>query len=85
MLTAMLVTLLPSTILSGMVFPIASMPAPLQVVTNIVPARWFIVIARGIMLKGVGITHLWRETLVLVAMMLVMMTVAIRSFKPRMA
>jgi ABC-2 type transport system permease protein len=85
MLTAMLVTLLPSTILSGMVFPIASMPAPLQVVTNIVPARWFIVIARGIMLKGVGITHLWRETLVLVAMMVVMMTVAIRSFKPRMA
>lgn len=85
MLTAMLVTLLPSTILSGMVFPIASMPAPLRVVTNIVPARWFIVIARGIMLKGVGITHLWRETLVLVAMMLVMMTVAIRSFKPRLA
>lgn len=85
MLTAMLVTLLPSTILSGMVFPIASMPAPLQVVTNIVPARWFIVIARGIMLKGVGIAHLWRETLVLVVMMLVMMTAAIRSFKPRMA
>src|SRR5688572_21738626 len=56
MLTAMLATLLPSTILSGMVFPIASMPAPLQVITNVVPARWFIVIARGIILKGVGIT-----------------------------
>ena len=85
MLTAMLATLLPSTILSGMVFPIASMPAPLQVITNIVPARWFIVIARGIMLKGVGITHLWRETLVLVGMMLFAMTLAIRSFKPRIA
>ena len=85
MLTAMLATLLPSTILSGMVFPIASMPAPLQVITNIVPARWFIVIARGIMLKGVGITHLWRETLVLVGMMLLAMTLAIRSFKPRIA
>jgi ABC-2 type transport system permease protein len=85
MLTAMLATLMPSTILSGMIFPIASMPAPLQVVTNIVPARWFIVIARGIMLKGVGLTHLWRETLVLFAMMAIMMSLAIRSFKPRIA
>jgi ABC-2 type transport system permease protein len=85
MLTAILATLLPSTILSGLVFPIASMPAVLQVVTNIVPARWFIVIARGIMLKGVGITHLWRETLVLVGMMALMMVIAIRSFKPRIA
>jgi len=85
MLTAMMATLLPSTILSGMIFPVASMPRLLQVVTNIVPARWFIIIARGIMLKGVGLEHLWRETLVLVAMLLVMMTVAIRSFKPRLA
>lgn len=85
MLTAMLATLLPSAMLSGMIFPIASMPAPLQVLTNIVPARWFIIIARGIMLKGVGLEHLWRETLVLLGMMLLMMTVAIRSFKPRLA
>lgn len=85
MLTAMLATLLPSTILSGMVFPIASMPAPLQFVTNIVPARWFIVISRGIMLKGVGLEHLWKETLVLVAMMTIAITLAIRSFKPRLA
>jgi ABC-2 type transport system permease protein len=85
MLTALLVTLLPSAILSGMIFPIASMAVPLQVVTYIVPARWFITIARGIMLKGVGLAYLWRETLVLVAMMAVAISVAIRSFKPRMA
>jgi ABC-2 type transport system permease protein len=85
MLTAMLATLLPSTLLSGMIFPIASMPAPLQVVTNIVPARWFIMIARGIMLKGVGLEHLWRPTLVLVGMMVLLMTLAVRSFKPRLA
>ena len=85
MLTAMLATLLPSTILSGMVFPIASMAAPLQVITNVVPARWFITIARGIMLKGVGLEHLWRETLALVVMMVIAIGVAIRSFKPRLA
>jgi ABC-2 type transport system permease protein len=85
MLTAILATMLPSTILSGMVFPIASMAAPLQLITNIVPARWFIIIARGIMLKGVGLEHLWRPTLVLLLMMVVAITAAIRSFKPRMA
>jgi ABC-2 type transport system permease protein len=85
MLTALLATLLPSTILSGMIFPIASMAKPLQILTNVVPARWFITIARGIMLKGVGLSYLWGETLVLVAMMLIAITVAIRSFKPRMA
>src|SRR3954469_2134657 len=85
MLTAMLATLLPNTILSGMIFPIASMAKPLQILTNIVPARWFITIARGIMLKGVGLTYLWHETLVLVVMMLVAISLAIRSFKPRLA
>ena len=83
MLGAMLGTMLPSTLLSGMIFPIASMPGWLQPFTNIVPARWFIVIARGIMLKGVGLHYLWRETLVLVVMTLVLMTLSIRSVKPR--
>jgi ABC-2 type transport system permease protein len=54
-------------------------------VTNIVPARWFIVIARGIMLKGVGLPNLWRESLVLVVMAIVLMAAAVRSFKPRLA
>ncbi len=85
MLGALLGTMLPNSLLSGMIFPIASMPAWLAPISNIVPARWFIVIARGIMLKGVGLEHLWRETLVLVAMMTVLLALAIRSFKPRLA
>jgi ABC-2 type transport system permease protein len=83
MLGALLGTMLPNTLLSGMIFPLASMPGWLQPVTNIVPARWFIIIARGIMLKGVGLEHLWRETLVLLAMMTVLLLVSVRSFKPR--
>ena len=85
MLAAMLITMLPSTLLSGMIFPIASMPGWLAPVTNIVPARWFIVIARGIMLKGVGLPYLWRESLVLLVMAMVLMAAAVRSFKPRLA
>jgi len=84
MLTAMLATMLPNALLSGMIFPIASMPRWLLPVTYVVPARWFIVIARGIMLKGVGLGILWRETLVLSAMALLLLAAAMRSFKPRM-
>ena len=47
------------------------------------PARWFIVIARGIMLKGVGLGFLWHETLVLAAMALLLLVVATRSFHAR--
>jgi ABC-2 type transport system permease protein len=85
MLGALLGTMLPNTLLSGMIFPIASMPGWLQPLSNVVPARWFIVIARGIMLKGVGLEHLWRETLVLLAMMGLFLVIGIRSFKPRLA
>ncbi len=85
MLGAMLGTMLPSTLLSGMIFPIASMPKVLALLTNIVPARWFIVVARGIMLKGVGLEYLWRETLVLSLMAIVVTVAAVRSFKPRLA
>jgi ABC-2 type transport system permease protein len=85
MLVALLATMLPSTLLSGLVFPLASMPKILQVLSNIVPAQWFIVIARGIMLKGVGLEQLWRETLVLVGMTLFFMIAAVKSFKARVA
>jgi len=85
MLVALLATMLPSALLSGMVFPVASMPPVLQWFSTIVPARWFIIIARGIMLKGVGLEYLWRETMVLGAMTMVLMTAAVRSFKPRVA
>jgi ABC-2 type transport system permease protein len=78
-------TMLPSALLSGLIFPIASLPGWLQAVTVVVPARWFIVIARGIMLKGVGLHHLWQELLILGIMLTVLMTAAIRSFKARLA
>lgn len=85
MLGAMAGTMLPNTLLSGMIFPISSLPGWLQVVTNIIPARWFIVVARGIMLKGVGVTYLWKELVVMAVMLMVLLAVAIRSFKARLA
>lgn len=83
MLGAVVGTILPNTMLSGLVFPIDSMPAPLQLVSHIVPARWFIVIARGIMLKGTGFAVLWSDFAILTVMFLVLMVVSIRASRPR--
>jgi ABC-2 type transport system permease protein len=85
MLAALGGTMLPNTLLSGLIFPITSMPRPLQLVTNIVPARWFIEIVRGIMLKGVGVSVLWPQLVVLTAMFVVLLLVAIRKTSVRLA
>ncbi|HEX6815596.1 MAG TPA: ABC transporter permease [Gemmatimonadaceae bacterium] len=85
MLGALVGTMMPNALLSGMIFPIASMPAWLRPVTYIVPARWFITIARGVMLEGVGVANLWVETAVLVLMTLVLLVAAVRSFDARLA
>jgi ABC-2 type transport system permease protein len=55
---ALLVSLLPTLLLSGFIFPIASMPRALQIITTVVPARYFLIALRGIVLKGAPLSHL---------------------------
>jgi ABC-2 type transport system permease protein len=83
MLGALLGTMLPTLLLSGFIFPIESMPRVLQWISNVVPAKWFVLIARGIMLKGVGLAYLWEETLVLAAMAVILLGLSARSFHVR--
>lgn len=83
MMGALVGLMMPTTVLSGMIFPVASMPGWLQPLTNVVPGTWFILISRGVMLKGVGLEHLWQETLVLVGMTLVLGVAAVRKFNVR--
>lgn len=83
MLAALGGTMLPNTMLSGLIFPIASMPVPLQVVTNIVPARWYIDIVRGIMLKGIGAAELWPQLAILTFMLVVLLALAIKRTSVR--
>jgi ABC-2 type transport system permease protein len=85
MLGALIGTMLPNVVLSGLIFPIASIPGWLRPATYMAPARWFITIARGIMLKGVGLEHLWFETAVLALMTILVLTAAIRSTAARLA
>jgi ABC-2 type transport system permease protein len=85
MMAALAGMLLPTLMLSGFIFPIESMPRPLQLLSNVIPAKWFLLIVRGIMLKGVGLEFLWRETLILAGMATFLLAASIRSFKVRLA
>ncbi|WKD86656.1 putative multidrug ABC transporter permease YbhS [Polaribacter huanghezhanensis] len=85
--TAMMISLmglmLPVIILSGFIFPISSMPLALQVISNIIPAKWFIIIIKGIMLKGVGIQFIWKETLILFGMTVSFIALSVKKYKIR--
>lgn len=85
MMKALAGLLLPTIMLSGFIFPVSSMPKILQVISTIIPARWFLIIIKGIMLRGVGIAYLWKETLILVFMAAVFMVISLKKFKTRLS
>lgn len=80
MIMAVTITLLPSVILSGFIFPIRSMPLLIQMITYIIPARYFLVILRGIMLKGSTLDVLWTPTLILAVFGIFLMVVSMIRF-----
>jgi ABC-2 type transport system permease protein len=82
---AMLTTYLPALLLSGFIFSIAAMPLVLRLVTLVIPARYFVVITRGIFLKDVGLAVLWPEALALVAFAAGALGLALRSFRKELA
>lgn len=85
--TAMMISLmglmLPVILLSGFIFPISSMPEPLQIISHIIPAKWFIIIIKGIMLKGVDLSFLWKESLILISMTVLFIGLSIKKYKIR--
>ena len=82
---AFVATFLPAFLLSGFMFDIGNMPRPLQAVTYLIPARYFVVFLRGLYLKGTGLAELWPECLLMVAFGALMLLLAIRSFRKRLA
>jgi ABC-2 type transport system permease protein len=77
--------LLPSLLLSGMIFPIENMPLPLQLLSRIVPARYLVHALRGILLKGNGLEVLWPDLVALAAFALVVLGLATARFERRLA
>ncbi len=84
MLVSLMGMLLPTVLFSGFMFPIENMPVALQIFSNIVPSKWYYIIVKSIMIKGVGFSVIWKETLILAGIMLVLFLVSLKSFKIRM-
>ncbi len=80
-MVSLLTTMLPSIILSGFIFPIRCMPEWLQLVTYMLPVRYYLEIVRGIVLKGAGISSLWQETLALVIFATLMISLSTVRFR----
>jgi len=85
--TAMLISLmglmLPTILLSGFIFPISSMPLILQYISDVIPAKWFIIIIKSIMLKGVGLQAILVETGILILFSVILTLLTVKKFKIR--
>ncbi len=83
MFVSMFALMLPTILLSGFIFPIENMPLPLQIITNFNPPKWFIIIIKKIMLKGLGFAYVWKETLILLGFIVLFVVLSIKKFKVR--
>ena len=83
MFASLLGLMLPVLMLSGMMFPIENMPMPLQYVSNIIPARWYISAVRKLMIEGLAFDYILKELFILGAMTVLLTGVALKKFKTR--
>lgn len=85
MLLALIVTLMPSFLFSGLLFPIFTMPTALQLYTMVFPGRYFVDISRGVVLKGTGFESLWWQVSLLVVYTVAVFLIAARRLKKKVA
>jgi len=83
MFISLLGLMLPTIILSGFIFPVEYMPGIYNWLSVVIPPRWFISIVKNTMIKGTGFAFVWKETLILLAMTLVFISVSLLKFKKR--
>ncbi|MCB0688883.1 MAG: ABC transporter permease [Saprospiraceae bacterium] len=77
--------LMPALVFGGFMFPIENMPEVLQVISHVVPTRWFFVILKNIMVKGLGFSYIYKEAMILTGMTIFFLVVATKKFKTRLA
>ncbi|HEY4876086.1 MAG TPA: ABC transporter permease [Puia sp.] len=85
MFASLMSLFLPTLLFAGFLFPIENMPVPLQVISNVVPAKWYYIIVKAVMIKGLGFSAVWKETLILVGMTVALLGISISKFKIRLA
>lgn len=85
MLMSMMGMMLPTLLLTGFMFPLENMPKPFQVASHIVPSKYYYSIIKAVMLKGLGFSYVWKETLILAGMATGLLFVALKNFKIRLS
>ncbi len=85
MLFSMMAMMLPTLLLTGFIFPLENMPKIFQVISNIIPSKYYYIIVKAVMLKGLGFEYVWKETLVLLGMTTFLLGLALKKFKIRLA
>lgn len=85
MLFSLMGMLIPTLLLAGFMFPIENMPIFLRVISNAVPAKWYYSIVKSIMIKGLGFTAVWKESLILLGMTVFLLFISFKKFKIRLA
>jgi len=83
MLVSMMGMLVPTMLFTGFMFPIENMPLPLQLISYIIPSKWYYTIVKAIMIKGLGFSAIWKETLVLFGMACFLLIVSFKRFRIR--
>jgi ABC-2 type transport system permease protein len=83
LLLSMMGMMLPTLIFTGFLIPLENMPWILQLFANIVPAKWYYIIVKSVMLKGLGFQYVWKETGILIGMTLLLLAISLKNFKIR--
>lgn len=85
MLISLMGMLMPTMLFTGFMFPLENMPMPLQYIANAIPSKWYYIIVKSVMIKGLGFASVWKELLILTGMTLFLLVVSIKKFKIRLA
>jgi ABC-2 type transport system permease protein len=83
MLISLVGMMMPTMMLSGFMFPTENMPYPLQLISNILPSKWYYIIVKTVMIKGAGFSAVWEETLILAGITMLLFFVSLKKFKIR--
>ena len=85
MLFSMMGMMLPTLLLTGFLFPLENMPWIFQAISHVIPSRYYFIIIKAVMLKGLGFSYIWKETLILAGMSVFLLAVALKNFKIRLS
>ena len=85
LLISLMGLMMPTILFSGFMFPLENLPLAMQWISNVIPAKWYFIIVKNVMIKGLTLTSIWREVAVLTGMTVFFVAVSLAKFKTRLA